>query len=62
MVDYEIIRVLKEYLGYSSLADVPEKQRGLCYKNYDKSVTLPEWDTEQERYERSMSDFSLMAV
>jgi hypothetical protein len=50
MVDYDIIRVLKEYLGYSSWADVPEKQRCLCYKNYEKSVTLPEWDTEQERY------------
>ncbi len=23
---------------------------GLCYKNYNQNVTLPEWDTEQERY------------
>ncbi len=50
MVDYDIIHVLKGYLGYSSQADVPEKQRGLCYKNYDKSGTLPEWDNEKERY------------
>ena len=23
---------------------------GLCYKNYNQNVTLPEWDIEQERY------------
>ena len=50
MVDYDIIRVLKRYVGYSSWTDVPTKQRGLCYKNYNQNVTLPEWDIEQERY------------
>ena len=50
MVDYDIIRVLKGYVGYSSWTDVPTKQRGLCYKNYNQNVTLPEWDIEQERY------------
>jgi hypothetical protein len=25
---------------------------GLCYKNYNQNVTLPEWDIEQERYLR----------
>ena len=50
MVDYDIIRILKGYVGYSSWAYVPAKQRGLCYRNYDKSMTLPEWDNEQERY------------
>ena len=52
MVDYDIIRVLKGYVGYSSWTDVPTKQRGLCYKNYNQNVTLPEWDIEQERYWR----------
>ena len=50
MVDYDIIRVLKGYVGYSSWTDVPTKQRGLCYKNYNQNVTLPESDIEQERY------------
>ena len=50
LVDYDIIRVLKGYVGYSSWTDVPTKQRGLCYKNYNQIVTLPEWDIEQERY------------
>ena len=50
MVDYDIIRVLKDYLGYSSWTDVPTKQKGLCYKNYNQNATLPEWDIDQERY------------
>ena len=50
MVDYDIIRVLKGYVGYSSWAEVPTKQRAHCYKNYNKKVTLPEWDIDQERY------------
>ncbi len=50
MVDYDIIRILKGYIGYSSWTDVPTKQMGLFYKNYNQNVTLPEWDIEQERY------------
>ncbi len=50
MVDYDIICILKGYVGYSSWTDVPTKQRGLCYKNYNQNVTLPEWDIEQGRY------------
>lgn len=50
MVDYDIIRILRGYVGYTSRADVPTKQRGLCYKNNDKNMSLPEWDQEQERY------------
>jgi hypothetical protein len=50
MVDYNIIRILKEYVGYSSWTDVPSKQRELCYRIYNQNVTLPEWNIEQERY------------
>jgi hypothetical protein len=50
MVDYNIICILKEYVGYSSWTDVPSKQMELCYRNYNQNVTLPEWDIEQERY------------
>jgi hypothetical protein len=50
MVDYDIIRILKEYAGYSSWSDVPMKQRRLCYKNYNQNATLPAWDIDQERY------------
>ncbi len=50
MVDYDIIRILKCYVGYSSWTDVPTKQRELCYNNYNQNMSLPEWDVAQERY------------
>ncbi len=50
MVDYDFIRILKYYVGYSSWTNVPTKQRELCYRNYNQNVTLPKWDIEQERY------------
>ncbi len=50
MVDYNIICILKGYVGYSSWTNVPTKQRELCYRNFNQNVTLPEWDVEQERY------------
>jgi hypothetical protein len=50
MVYYNIIRILKDHVGYSSWTDVPSKQRAICYRNHNKNVTLPEWDTEQEIY------------
>jgi hypothetical protein len=50
MVDYNIIHILKGYVGYSSWTDVSTKQRELCYRNYNQNMTLPEWDIEQERY------------
>ncbi len=50
MVDYDIICILKGYVGYSSWTNVPTKQRELCYRNYNQNVALPEWDIEQGRY------------
>ncbi len=46
MMDYDIICILKGYVGYSSWTDVPTKQKELCYRNYNQNVTLPEWDIE----------------
>jgi hypothetical protein len=42
MIDYIII--------CSSWADVQTKQRNLCYKNYNASFKLPDWNINQERY------------
>ena len=50
MMDYDIISILKGYVGYTSWAEVPSNQRGHCYKNYNQNVSLPEWDIDQERY------------
>jgi hypothetical protein len=41
MVDYVIICILKNYVGYSSWNDVPIKQRELCYQNYNNNSILP---------------------
>ena len=60
MVDFDIIRVLKGYVGYSSWAEVPSYQRSRCYKNYNKKVTLPEWDIDQERYWHVVTRYSIM--
>jgi hypothetical protein len=49
MVDYDIICILKDYVGYTSWSDVPIKLRELCYRNYNKKSILPEWDVQQEK-------------
>ncbi len=50
MVDYDIIRVLKNHVGYKSWDDVPITERGYCYKNYTSKTSLPMWNTVQEIY------------
>ena len=32
----------------------------LCYKNYNKNITLPEWDIEQERYWKVSTVYSIL--
>ncbi len=44
MVDYDIIHILKDYVGYASWSDVTIKQRELCYQNYNNKSILPEWN------------------
>ena len=50
MVDYDIIRILKWHVQYTSWAAVPIKTKQLCYKRYHGNFTLPDWDTNQEKY------------
>jgi hypothetical protein len=43
MVDYDIICILKDYVGYFSWSDVPiEQRRELCYQNNNNKSILPE--------------------
>ena len=42
MVDYDIIRILKDYVGYTSWSDVPLSERGYCYPGYNATTVLPE--------------------
>ena len=50
MGDYDIIRVLKNHVGYKSWDDVPTIEREYCYKNYTSKTSLPMWNTIQEKY------------
>ena len=50
MVDYDIIRILKEYVGYTSWSKVPMTKRGYCFHGYNAKSVLPEWDLEEESY------------
>lgn len=50
MVDYDIVRILKFYIGYSSWSDVSVKQKKLCYRDFQNDSDLPNWNIQQERY------------
>jgi hypothetical protein len=52
MVNYDIIRVLRDDIGYSSWSDLSETERELCYKNYSttKNRKLPDWNIEEEPF------------
>ncbi len=50
LVDYDIIQILRNHMGYKSWSDVPMNQRELCYKGHTKNNKLPPWDIQQESY------------
>ncbi len=50
LVDFDIVQILKNPIGYNSWADIPMDQRELCYRNYNQMDTLPDWNIEQEGY------------
>ncbi len=50
LVDYDIIKILRNHMGYISWSDVPMNQRELCYKGYGKNNKLPPWNIQQESY------------
>ena len=50
MIDYDITRILKEYVGYTSWDEVPMTERGYCFRGYNAKTVLPEWDVEEEKY------------
>jgi hypothetical protein len=52
MVEYDIIHVLRDNMGYSSWNDLSETELDLCFKNYatTKNKSLPDWNIEEETY------------
>jgi hypothetical protein len=49
LVDFDIICILKNRIGYNSWSDVPMDQRELCFRGYNQKNTLPDWNIDQER-------------
>jgi hypothetical protein len=52
MVDYDIICILKVYVGYMSWSDIPMNNRGYCNCIHNPKSFLPEWDVEEEKYNK----------
>ncbi len=50
LVDFDIIQILKNHIGYNSWSDVPMDQRELFYRSYNQKDTLPDWNIEEESY------------
>jgi hypothetical protein len=50
LVDYDIIQILRNHIGYKSWSEVPMNQRGLCYRGYIENNKLSPWDIQQETY------------
>jgi len=51
MVDYDIVRILSQYIGYSSWGDMNKSNLKKCFRDYDDQFELPDWGSiQQERY------------
>ena len=50
LVDYDIIRILRKHMGYSSWSEVQMKEKQLCYKGFTTKNELPPWDIQKESY------------
>jgi hypothetical protein len=52
MVDYDIICILKDYVGYTSWSDVPISERVYCYRGYNSKTSLTDWHIEEEKFNK----------
>jgi hypothetical protein len=52
MVDYDIIHILKDYVGYTSWSYIPLSERDYCYRGYNSKTVLPEWHIEEGKYNK----------
>jgi hypothetical protein len=49
MVDYDIVHVLKEEMGFRSWSDMSELKLGFCFRNNTSKKNLPDWNIEEEK-------------
>jgi hypothetical protein len=50
MVDYEIVCVLKEEMGFRSWSDMSEFKLGFCFRNHTYKTNLPDWNIKEEKF------------
>jgi hypothetical protein len=50
MVDYNIVCVLKEEMGFRSWSDMSEFELGSCFRNHISKKNLPDWNIKEEQF------------
>jgi hypothetical protein len=50
MVDYDIVHVLKDKMGFKSWSDMSELELGFCFRNHTSKKSLPDWNIKKEKY------------
>ncbi len=50
MVNYDIVHVLKEEMGFRSWSDMSELELGFCFKNHTSRKNLPDWNIKEENF------------
>ncbi len=50
LVDFDIICILKNHIGYNSWSDVPIDQRELCYRGYPKELSYAAYECTVQTY------------
>ncbi len=50
MVDYDIVCVLKEEMGFRSWFDMSELELGFCFRNRTSKKNLPDWNIKEEKF------------
>jgi hypothetical protein len=49
MVDYNIVCVLKEEMGFRSWYDLSELELSFCFRKHTSKNNLPDWNIEEEK-------------
>jgi hypothetical protein len=50
MIDYDIVCVLKEEMGFGSWSDMSELELGFCFRNHTSKKNLPDWNIKEEKF------------
>jgi hypothetical protein len=50
MVDYNIVCILKEEMGFRSWSDMSKLEIGFCSTNHTSKKNLPDWNIKEEKF------------